>query len=382
MKIPYILSGLLMLAFLLGNSLDAEAQRNKYKKRRKSSKKMSSYKGGNVGARFRPYTFVSGNINALNYFGDLAPVNRAASTDVSFTRPGLGMNLGRRFSPYLAYRFGFNYGRVKGDDVSSDPSDISSLPRYARNLSFRNDIKEFHLAMEVHFVPNYGGPNMRENLDFYLVLGVAVFHHEPKAKVPEFDYVLGGPNSELPAPRAGEWVKLRPLGTEGQMIGDNTKALGLFEGGYSPVQISIPIALGLNFRLPGPFDAGIEFGYRYLFTDYIDDVSGDYVPFSLFDDPLSRLMSDRSLEPVTVVDGVERLINEPGGKLQTSVQTFEYGNPGPFYNIGYIGGGNAKPDEDTEFANRGHKSKDMIFMTTLRISIILGQTRRSAPKFR
>ncbi|MEQ9306379.1 MAG: DUF6089 family protein, partial [Marinoscillum sp.] len=318
MKFKALISTFLVLLFI-GMALDSDAQRrNKYKKRKKRNKAMSNYTNRG-GGRFRPYNFVSFNVNALNYYGDLAPVNRAASTDVSFTRPGFGGEIGNRFSPYASVRAGFNYGRLKSDDITSDPNDIESGPRYTRNLSFRNDIKEFHMGVELFLFPNYGGPNVRPDINVYGFIGAAVFHHEPKGLVPEYDHTLGGSDSNIPAPRAGEWVRLRKLGTEGQFI----ESLDVKT--YSPIQLSVPIAVGVRLRMPGPFSAGLELGYRYLFTDYIDDVSTSYVSFNQFEDPLARIMSDRSAETIAAWAQIERNIPTASQQLPDGVNYYTGG---------------------------------------------------------
>ena len=363
MKIRLLIPSLIIL-FCFGFGDDADAQRrNKYKKRKSRNKAMSNYTGRG-GGRFRPYNFVTFNVNALNYYGDLAPVNRAASTDVSFTRPGFGAEVGARFNAYMAVRAGFNYGRLKGDDITSDPEGESSAPRYTRNLSFRNDIKEFHMAFQFYLLPTWGGPNVRPNFNVYASIGAAVFHHEPKGLVPDNDHTMGGSDSDISSPQAGEWVKLRELGTEGQFID------GVDVETYKPFQLSVPIAIGVTMRLPGPFSASVELGYRYLFTDYIDDVSTNYVSFDQFDDPLARIMSDRSAEPVGAWSGVERNIPAVSQRLADGNNYFTGGGP-------YAVGGGIETG-----ARRGNPDdNDMMFMTSLKLTMILGQVRRSA-KFR
>ncbi len=136
---------------------------------------------------------------------------------------------------------------------------------------------------------------------------------------------------------------------------------------YSAFQFSIPIAIGATFKLVGPFDAAIEFGYRYLFTDYIDDVSNNYVGFDRFEDPLARIMSDRSAEPMAVVEGIQR------ANVRVTNTTMSDGNV--YYGAGDIGGGLS------DGAIRGNpKDNDMIFMTTLKIVYIFQGTPRA--KFR
>ncbi len=348
------------------NNADAQWKKSRFKKRSAKNKAMSNYTNRG-GGKFRPFNFVSFNINALNYYGDLAPLNRAASTDISFTRPGFGGEIGARFHQRMAIRAGFNYGRLKGDDISSDPDDPQSGPRYTRNLSFRNDIKELHVGVEFYLLPSWGGPHVRPDFNVYLMTGIAVFHQEPKGQVPDYDYTTGGANSTISAPSAGEWVRLRKLGTEGQFMDV------LDVKTYSPVQLSIPIALGVKMRLPGPFNVSLEMGYRYLFTDYIDDVSGGYVPFYAFDNPLARIMSDRSAEPTAYWAGVERNVPVVSGMMADG-NTY-YSGGGEFA----VGGGLHQGEEP---AIRGNpKDKDMIFMTSIKITMILGQVRKSA-KFR
>ncbi len=355
-----------MILLLCIGLTDANAQRNKYKRRKAKNRAMSNYTSRG-GGRFRQFNFVSFNVNALNYYGDLAPVNRAASTDVSFTRPGFGAEIGARFNPYMAVRAGFNYGRLKGDDITSDYNDENAYGRYLRNLSFRNDIKEFHIGMQFSLLPIWGGPNVRPDFNVYAMIGAAVFHHEPKGKVPEYDHTLGGDvesnYTQYPVAQAGEWVRLRKLGTEGQLIDS------LDVKGYSPFQFSVPLAIGATMRLPGPFNLSVELGYRYLFTDYLDDVSGSFVRYDLFDDDLARIMSDRSAEPTAVWQEVPR-DGFPGAVGQQMPDGTTY-----YSARGYGGGlagdkGRGNPDDN-----------DMMFMTTVKLTMILGQVRRSA-KFR
>ncbi|MBV6643853.1 MAG: hypothetical protein KI790_00300 [Cyclobacteriaceae bacterium] len=350
----------LFLAMLLVSE-DALGQRRykKYKRRRSKSKKVSSYRGSRVRGRFRPYQYVGFGVNAMNYFGDLAPVNSFASTDISFTRPGFGFMYAYKFHKSAAIRLAFNGGRLKGDDVtaSSDP-DGENYARYLRNLSFRNDIKEVSLGFEFYLFPDRGGPSQRTPINAYLYLGAAIYHHNPKGKVPDFDY-QSGTNEALP--QAGEWVALQPLGTEGQFIeGSGNKP-------YDRIQFAVPVSIGATLRLPGNFNAGIEFGLRYTFTDYLDDVSTSYVDLGKFDNQLARVMSDRAVEPIAILDNSTRNFN-------SGSSTFSDGND-YFYSTD-LGSGN-------DGAIRGNPDNDdFYFVTQIRLTYILGRARRSTAKFR
>lgn len=363
---------------MLGITYDADAQRrkkNRYKKRRKTSKSVSNYRGGARGfGRFKPYTYVGANINAGNYFGDLAPLTRAVSTDVSFTRPGFGVFGGYKFHHSMAVRAGLNWVRLYGDDFSSDLGTEDGFPRYARNLSFRNDIKEFQLGLEIYLLPNHGGLGQRLPINAYLFIGGAVFLHDPMAKVPDFDYQtdLDGDNSNEfdpngtfnPAPRAGEWVKLRPLGTEGQNFG--------IVKPYENYAFSIPIALGAQMRIPrSNFNVAVEFGFRWLFTDYIDDVSTKYVGLDAFgtdeEGVLSRILSDRSTVPFSS-KGVPRDIS--GLRILNNSGFHDYfieGNVG----TGLTDSRRGNPNND-----------DQMFVTQIKLIYHISGNTRSRAKFR
>ncbi|NQZ76607.1 MAG: hypothetical protein HRT61_10945 [Ekhidna sp.] len=359
MKLRNFLVIILSIA-MLGLADHADAQRrNKYKKRRKNNKKLSSYKGSSRSSgKFEPFLFAGGQINTGNYFGDLAPVSRAGSADISLTRPGFGLSAGYQFHSSVAVVADLNWVRVFGDDFSADLGAEESFARYARNLSFRNDIKEFRLAFQFFFLPNSGGPRRLPPINAYISLGAAVFHHSPMGKVPDADY-QSALDGSVPAPTEG-WVPLRPLGTEGQNLGIGSP--------YGEFEFSVPVAIGAQLKLPGlPFIAGAEFGIRYLFTDYIDDVSGNYVDLDRFDDPLARIMSDRSTVPSSSLGESRdltnlRLINNSGAH--------------DFFIEGNVGSG-------VDGTQRGNPdNNDLIFITQFKLSYIIGGTNRRRAKYR
>lgn len=348
---------------VLGVSLDADAQRrNKYKQRRKTSKNISKYRGGSAGfGRFKPHLFVGANLNAANYLGDLAPVNKAASTDISFTRPGFGAFAGYRFHNRFAFRGAINWFRLSADDFSADPSSPEAINRYGRNLSFRNDIKELQIGFQGYLFPSHGSFRQRPPVNFSLFVGLAAVLHEPRGKVPEFDYQSAGIDGTNPpaAPQAGEWVKLRELGTEGQFVGGPGEE-------YSNLIFAIPLTLGAEFRLPGTnLNAGIEAGIRYTFTDYLDDVSTGYVDLDLLDpdgtNSLARIMSDRSAER-TNFDGEARDLS--GINFVSRNNGFTTANG--YGATGEIRGGSA--------------DNDLYFVTQFKLTYFVGNTAKRRTK--
>lgn len=368
MRLRRLLPILLALLFIVVGE-DANAQRkNKYQKRKTKSKSVSNYRGGRTGiSRFKPYYFGGATINALNYFGDLAPVNKAGSSDISFVRPGFGFFYGYKFHHSMAVRAAFNYGRLFANDITADPNSEADAARYYRNLGFRNDIKELSLGMEIYLLPNYGGSQSRPPFNAYLFFGVAVFHGEPRGLVPELEFQTDVANGTA-VDQAGDWVKLRELGTEGQNFGQGEE--------YGAFNFALPIGIGAEMVLNSNLSIGLEFGFRKLFYDHLDDVSGSYADLDLFTDPLARVLSDRSLEPTGGLDGTE------SRTVPTNHQSLVTYNSGQSYwTSGYLGSGISEYSEGVQSIRGNPKNNDMYFMTQIKVTYILGNTGGRA-KFR
>lgn len=223
--------------------------------------------------RYKRYTSIGGSVNAFNYYGDLAPWEGKLSTDVAYTRPGLGLVAMRRISPLLSLRGTFTHGRVRADDFSADYLDEAAKYRYRRNLHFRNTINELSFTGVLDFIKNRNDYFDRPWFIPYVFLGIAIFHHNPKAQVPVNQQV-----------DRAEWIPLQPLRTEGKA--------------YSRIQIATPIGIGARIKLNQRLDLALEFGLRQLYMDYLDDVSTVYVDPGTLDSDLARTMAGRAREPI------------------------------------------------------------------------------------
>jgi len=224
--------------------------------------------------------------------------------------------------------------------------------RYQRNLSFRNQIKELSVVANFDLFENSATYISRADWTPYAFLGVAVLLHNPQALAPDTD--LDG----NPLPEAGKWVDLQPLGTEGQYAALQDTDVNFGATAYNKLQIAIPMGIGARFRLNEVFDLSVEFGFRYLFTDYIDDVSKNYVDLGVFgNDELAKAMSYRTSEVAT--------------------PTFNYtGRDGKNYDVvaGY--------GSESVSNMRGNKdNKDIYMVTTFKLSYIIGKSFHKA-KFR
>jgi len=343
------------LAILLVSLVfDASAQM-KRKAIKKNNKKMSNYRGQKSWfGKEKVYNMAGISVSALNYYGDLSPRPSRFSTDISFTRPAVAFVFSHRFGPRYALTGSFMYGTLKGSDFeSADRGDTANgVYRYQRNLSFRNRIKELSVVASFDLFPNAATYISRVKWTPYGFLGVSAMLHNPQALAPATDL------SGNPLPQAGEWVDLQPLGTEGQnaqLLADDMNS-GIKD--YKKLQAAIPFGIGVRFKLNEILDFSVETGFRYLFTDYIDDVSKHYVDLGVFGtDELAKAMSYRSNEIAT----------------PTSNYT---GRDGQNYSV-LPGYGSEYPDN----VRGSEGQKDIFMVTTFRVTYIMGKTMHRA-KFR
>jgi hypothetical protein len=326
------------VALLLGSASKSYAQFNR-KSIKKNNHRIASYRGQKHGfGKQNVYSGVGVSINALNYFGDLAPLPSKFSTDISFTKPGIGISLFHRFGPRYTLQVQYMYASMSGSDLesakSTDPE--NGVYRYKRNFSFRNRIHELSAIAYFDLFENDATYISRVKWTPYAYIGLAGFYHNPQGKAPAND-LTGKP---LPAAEALQWVDLQPLKTEGKS--------------YSLIQVAIPFGAGARFRINEVMDLWADIGFRYTFTDYLDDVSGNYTALSSLS-TLGQAMAYRTNEvknfPVNPVAS-----DLPGVKVENG-----YGNAGD------------------QRGNSGQK--DIYMVTSIRLTYILGATFHKA-KFR
>ncbi len=180
------------------------------------------------------------------YHGEIAPETSRASFSQSHASFGAFVRNG--FSKHFTLRAHFMYGKISGED-----SYANNQSRINRNLGFRSRIYEGALIGEFNIL-GYRAYNFERVFSPYLFAGVGFFNFNPEAF---YD---------------NEWVKLQPLGTEGQsMVG--------FEDNYRLWELSIPMGIGVKYAINDRWNVGFEFGLRKTFTDYLDDISTVYVNY-------------------------------------------------------------------------------------------------------
>lgn len=203
---------------------------------------------------------VGGWLGTAYYFGDL-------NTNFNLSRPGVaaGVLVRKNFDTRIALRAGINAGRMGfSDELSKNPF------QQARNLSFASNFYELSVGGDFNFLPYLHGDRDRFFTP-YITMGASVFKFEPQAKY------------------QNRWYNLQPLGTEGQAEGNE----------YATIQPALTIGGGFKIDLNYSWSLNLEFNYRYLFTDYLDDVSGAYGnvdDIGALRGPIAAALSDRSVE--------------------------------------------------------------------------------------
>lgn len=172
------------------------------------------------------------------YIGDLNP-----RFHFLMPQPAGGVFYRFTWSYRYALRAGFNYGRIMGDDSKS----LNEDQRF-RNLNFRSNIYELHALGEFNFL-EYRLGHQRHYFTMFLFGGLAGFHFDPKGNLGD-----------------GNWRSLTPLQTEGTS--------------YRRFQISVPFGIGFKWNVTDNIGLSVEWGPRKTYTDYLDDVSGQYYDFS------------------------------------------------------------------------------------------------------
>ena len=185
------------------------------------------------------------SLGVSNYLGDIGGKEKTrrdfvADMKMAKTRWNVGGFARYKVHQKVSVKLALDYLRIEGDDkLSSNPG------RNGRNLNFRNDMFDLAVTGQVFFYEDNDLGNTyryRNGFRAYFFAGVGGFYSNPKT-------LDGG-------------VKLRPLQTENRR--------------YSPIGINIPAGVGFYFTFHKKHRIGYELNYRTTFTDYLDDVSGDY----------------------------------------------------------------------------------------------------------
>ncbi len=180
----------------------------------------------------------SGRLGLANYQGDLK------EKGITLSQAKLMGSLGVQYdlSEHITARTYVTLASLHADDKKG----TSAMQQ--RNLNFSSKIADWELTGQYSFFDlndKWWTP--------YVFAGIGIYHFNPYTK-----------------DTAGTKYLLQPLSTEGEGFMPGIK-------NYKLTQFSVPIGFGAAYSLNQDMRLGIEFGYRKIFTDHLDDVSNVYV---------------------------------------------------------------------------------------------------------
>jgi len=296
------------------------------------------------------YLSVGLSIGTVNYVGDLDPGNSSISPSFRNTGPAIGLFTGMyRWKPKVSFRGSFSYMYLSGNDFKASSATGDDIFRKARNLNFFNHVVELKADVLYDFIGNKGTYLKRPEYVPYIFTGLAFIYQNPYSRLPD--------------------------GKGGYEKGSRQRIskMDLETTSFSPVQVIIPMGIGVRKKLNKYWDISFEVGWRWSFTDYLDGVSGLY---------------NKNVDPkygkyqnMTWADNVQALVVE-GGPINNSTA------PDPLLpGLNHLNGYNDNSDVEMKngystSANRGNpKDKDWYIVTSFQVTKILKGGVR-CPKFR
>lgn len=181
---------------------------------------------------------IGGFFGSAFYIGDLNPTSLFASLN-----PSGGIVYRYNFNARWAMKASIIFANVEASDMKDNDG-------YERNLSFKSPITEIATVAELNFFNLYNSAHTNRFTP-YIFAGIAFFSFNPQAELDGTVYFL------------------QHLGTEGQGLDGERKH-------YSLTSFAIPFGIGFKVNIGRYVSFGAEWGMRYAFTDYLDDVGGNY----------------------------------------------------------------------------------------------------------
>jgi hypothetical protein len=224
-------------------------------------------------------------LGATNFIGDLN-----TSVGAKAAKPAVGLFFRNHYHKHFALKASFLYGNLKGSDVDNPSYSYSQSREKGRGLSFSSHIWEISVVNEIYLLDK----NHQNEFSAYVFGGGGIMHFNPTATYNGVKY------------------NLRDYHTEGEgMPGYNKQ--------YALTTLTGLLGLGGKYQFSPDLCLGLELGYRFTHSDYIDDVHGNYADPGIFqDNPTANALSDRSFEALVKSDPTYQ---------STKVYYDSYGNP-------------------------------------------------------
>jgi hypothetical protein len=180
----------------------------------------------------------SARLGLAGYQGDL----KAHSVSLSQTKIMGSIGVQYDLSEHLTARSYLTLTSLKANDKKG------TSVMQQRNLNFQTKLFDWELTAQYRLFSlndRWWSP--------YLFAGIGFYHFNPYTK-----------------DSSGKKVFLKPLSTEGQGFSPGVN-------NYPLTGFSLPFGVGFSYALNEDMRLGLELGYRKIFTDYLDDVSSNYI---------------------------------------------------------------------------------------------------------
>jgi hypothetical protein len=207
-------------------------------------------------------------VGPSNFLGDLGGRFGKGTTflkdnNMQMTKLTFGGYLAYHPNEWLGVRLAVNVGRLEGDDAIIKGKGGLEEARKIRNSNFKSKLLEGFVALEIYptVLFEFDQADVFGKLRPYGLIGVGAFNFNPQG----YDKV------------SQRWVDLKPLSTEGQGFGEYPDRKE-----YKLTQLNIPMGIGVSYFLSEKVSLSLEVVHRKTFTDYIDDVSTNYIDPALF----------------------------------------------------------------------------------------------------
>lgn len=235
---------------------------------------------------------ISGGAN--EFLGDLGGtkgIGKGGLKDYTFytNRILAGASVTYNINNWSGVNLGINYGLIRGaDSLITNTGDMERW-RYYRNLSFKSNVIEAYGTYTLYpIMLLYHRRTELFRFNPYVSTGIGVMHFNPKAQLGD------------------TWYALQPLRLEGQGFTEYPDRKP-----YARTQIYIPVNVGVKYYFNNRLALSAGMMARKTFTDYMDDISTEYIDPTLFykyftpeKAAIATQLYSRSIRPEKVKPGI------------------------------------------------------------------------------
>ncbi len=236
----------------------------------------------------------------LHYYGDLnqrffAPTPQLRNDPLDYLTYGASVEYS--LGPAWGARLSYTQGAFTANDraINWDGSLRTDATNFGRALNARTEIRDAAIMFTYYF-DNDELLSRRVFLSPYFSFGVGVTDFEVFGDLfygpgQDQQYFYWTDNTVRDRPEdAPDAAQAAEVSQNGQFE-TNLTQLRTEDEAYSTRVLHIPVGVGLKFRLSSRVNLNLDLTARYAFTDYLDDVSQNYLAF---DDPQRAYASNPS----------------------------------------------------------------------------------------